>query len=81
VETIELNQGNIALKLFPNPTTQDVQVTLSETVSGTYEVYDLSGKKLMSGEVSSTFSIPSHTFYPGLYFLKIENHLFKFIKN
>ena len=81
VETIELNEENIELKLFPNPTNHDIQVTLSETVYGRYEVYDLSGKQLISGEISSAFSIPSHTFHPGIYYLKIENHTFKFIKH
>lgn len=81
VETIELNQESVELKLYPNPTSNDIQVTLSQTVHGVYEVLDVNGKQLDSGEISPSFTIPSQTFETGLYFLKIENHLFKFIKN
>jgi hypothetical protein len=81
VETIELNQESVELKLYPNPTSNDIQVTLSQAVHGVYEVLDVNGKQLDSGEISPAFTIPSQTFETGLYFLKIENHLFKFIKN
>lgn len=81
VETIELNQESVELKLFPNPTSHDIHVTLSQSLNGVYEVVDLNGKQLVSGEITSSFTIPSQTFDAGMYFLKIENHLFKFIKN
>jgi hypothetical protein len=54
---------------------------LSQSLNGVYEVVDLNGKQLFSGEITSSFTIPSQTFDAGMYFLKIENHLFKFIKN
>lgn len=81
VETIELNQESVELKLFPNPTSHDIHVTLSQSLNGVYEVVDLNGKQLVSGEITSSFTIPSQSFDAGMYFLKIENHLFKFIKN
>ena len=81
VETIELNQESVELKLFPNPTSHDIHVTLSQSLNGVYEVVDLNGKQLVSGEITSSFTIPSQSFDAGVYFLKIENHLFKFIKN
>lgn len=81
VETIELNQESVELKLFPNPTSHDIHVTLSQSLNGVYEVVDLNGKQLVSGEITSSFTIPSQSFDAGMYFLKIENHLFKFIKH
>ncbi len=80
VETIELNQMMIELILYPNPTSNDLHVSLSEQVSGDYFVSDLMGKRMLTGELESNFTIESSTWNQGVYFLNIGQHSFKFIK-
>ncbi|MFM6934585.1 MAG: T9SS type A sorting domain-containing protein [Flavobacteriales bacterium] len=77
----EITQQAIQLKLYPNPTNLDLNVELSQEMNGIYEVLDINGKKIFDGELQSSFTIPMQMFEHGMYFLKIENHLFKFVKN
>lgn len=80
VETIELNQSLVELKLYPNPTSSDLHVSLSEQVSGDYFVSDLMGKRILTGELESNFTIETATWNQGIYFLNIGQHSFKFVK-
>lgn len=80
VETIALNETFVELKLFPNPTSNDLHVTLSEQVNGAYEVTDVMGKCLLKGELASNFTIQTANWNAGIYFLNIGEHSFKFIK-
>jgi hypothetical protein len=80
VETIELNQSTVELSMYPNPTTSDLHVSLSEQVSGDYTVSDLMGKRMFKGELESNFTIETTTWNQGVYFLNIGQHSFKFIK-
>ena len=80
VETIELNQSFVQLKLYPNPTNNDLHVSLSEQVSGNYFVSDLMGKRMLTGELESNFTIETATWNQGIYFLNIGQHSFKFVK-
>jgi hypothetical protein len=80
VETIELNQSFVELTMYPNPTTSDLHVSLSEQVSGDYTVSDLMGKRMFKGELQSNFTIETSNWNQGIYFLNIGQHSFKFIK-
>ena len=80
VETIELNQTMVDLTLYPNPTSNNLHVSLSEQVSGDYFVSDLMGKRIFTGELESNFTIETATWNQGIYFLNIGQHSFKFIK-
>jgi hypothetical protein len=80
VETIELNQSTVELSMYPNPTTSDLHVSLSEQVSGYYTVSDLMGKHMFKGELESNFTIETTNWNQGVYFLNIGQHSFKFIK-
>jgi hypothetical protein len=80
VETIELNQSTVELSMYPNPTTSDLHVSLSEQVSGYYTVSDLMGKRMFKGELESNFTIETTNWNQGVYFLNIGQHSFKFIK-
>jgi hypothetical protein len=80
VETIELNQSTVELSMYPNPTTSDLHVSLSEQVSGCYTVSDLMGKRMFKGELESNFTIETTNWNQGVYFLNIGQHSFKFIK-
>jgi len=80
VETIELNQSFVELTMYPNPTSNELHVSLSEQVSGDYFVSDLMGKRLLTGKLESNFTIETSTWNQGIYFLNIGQHSFKFIK-
>ena len=80
VETIELNQSFVELTLYPNPTSNDLHVSLSGQVSGDYFVSDLMGKRMLTGELESNFTIETATWNQGVYFLNIGQHSFKFVK-
>jgi hypothetical protein len=80
VETIEINQSFVELTMYPNPTSNELHVSLSEQVSGDYSVSDLMGKRLLIGKLASNFTIETATWNQGIYFLNIGQHSFKFIK-
>jgi hypothetical protein len=80
VETIELNQTMVELTMYPNPTSNELHVSLSEQVSGAYTVCDLMGKCLLTGKIQSNFTIETASWNQGVYFLNIGQHSFKFIK-
>ena len=80
VETIELNQSFVELTMYPNPTSNELHVNLSEQVSGDYFVSDLMGKRLLTGKLESNFTIETAAWNQGVYFLNIGQHSFKFIK-
>lgn len=80
VETIELNQSFVELTMYPNPTSNELHVSLSEQVSGDYFVSDLMGKRLLTGQLESNFTIETAAWNQGIYFLNIGQHSFKFIK-
>lgn len=80
VETIELNQTMVELSFYPNPTTNNLFVSMSEQVSGDYSVCDLMGKCILKGTLEPHFTIETATWNQGVYFLNIGNHSFKFMK-
>jgi hypothetical protein len=80
VETIELDQTMVELTLYPNPTTNDLHVSMSEQLSGAYTVCDLTGKRMLIGKLESNFTIETASWHQGVYFLNIGQHSFKFIK-
>jgi hypothetical protein len=80
VETIEMNQSFVELTMYPNPTSNELHVNLSEQVSGDYFVSDLMGKRLLTGKLESNFTIETAAWNQGVYFLNIGQHSFKFIK-
>ena len=81
----ELVKGKGALSMGPNPATDQVYIGGLKQ-SGTYMVTDLSGKKLLSGNVSETNNrIDINRLNNGLYILYVysngETHSFKVLKN
>ncbi len=81
---------NISLTAFPNPTTENLTLQISDFINEKlfYQLYDLQGKLLTSGQVTAkqtqinTSSLPSAT-----YFINVVNQenikvqSFKIIKN
>lgn len=77
------NESEISFKLFPIPTENELNVSLTEIADYNYAVYDILGKKVISGEMKNTneFSIDTSNLSSGSYLIKINNTIKKFIKN
>lgn len=77
------NESEISFKLFPIPTENELNVSLTEIADYNYAVYDIIGKKVISGEMKNTneFSINTSSLTTGSYLIKINNTIKKFIKN
>ena len=69
-----------SIKLFPNPSSNYIQVTgLRETKK--YVIFDAVGKKIKKGLVTENISINIEEFSKGIYFLKLgEVNTIRFIK-
>ena len=64
---------NISL-IFPNPTTNFIKVRLSEELSNPLiEIYDATGKKVLSKQIVSDESIDIEALTPAVYFYKIKD--------
>ena len=77
------NETEISFKLFPIPTENELNVSLTEIADYNYAIYDILGKKAISGEMKNTneFSINTSNLTSGSYLIKINNTIKKFIKN
>jgi hypothetical protein len=68
----DFNISNINLKLFPNPSSEFIQVSgLIENEN--YRIYNISGAEIKSGALSNNEQIDIRNFTNGLYFLKFDN--------
>ena len=72
----------LAFSLYPNPAKDVLHVSFKETTSTTYEVYDLVGKKAVSGTVNNATeaTIDIQQLQAGAYMLKMGNSTKKFVK-
>lgn len=68
--------------VFPNPTNNCINIQLDKTLIGSsYLIYDITGKKIMSGLINSeNMSVDIGNLSSGTYLLKIDKHTFKVIK-
>lgn len=69
-------------KMYPNPTTDDLNFVFEESLSKNYFIYDLLGREVMKGsfanEIQSKLSVSE--LQSGTYIIKIGNTTKKFIK-
>ncbi|ALJ06822.1 ubiquitin [Pseudalgibacter alginicilyticus] len=78
IANVELN--SIKLALFPNPSTEFIQL-LGLNASKHYSIHNVLGIKIYSGMLNSNQKINISNFSNGVYFLKLENeNTIKFIK-
>ncbi|NQY31471.1 MAG: T9SS type A sorting domain-containing protein [Flavobacteriaceae bacterium] len=77
----EVELSNKKINLFPNPTTNFIQISgLSKKEN--YKIYNILGVEIKKGEISNNEKIKIKNFSNDLYFLKLENgNTLKFIKN
>ncbi|MCR9288206.1 MAG: alpha-amylase family glycosyl hydrolase [Bacteroidetes bacterium] len=64
---------NIALSLFPNPVSEQLQVTLEQPENGVVEVFDSSGKYINQYPLSGgAVTVPTQQLPIGMYFIKVK---------
>lgn len=67
--------------IYPNPASSFVKIELPGSKKTSYEIYNLSGKHLTSGLINDEKSSIEISHFPkGLYFLHINNKVFKLLK-
>ncbi|MBC7861520.1 MAG: CotH kinase family protein [Bacteroidia bacterium] len=71
--------------IYPNPTESVINIKISEEMKGSFFfIFDLSGRKVMSGKVGNELSILNlEELSPGIYFFQMEKRagsIFKLIK-
>ena len=78
----ETEATTLSLVVFPNPTTDDVNVFMNESeLESEINVYDLNGKQVISTEVAGAVTkIPTSILPNGMYIVKSGERTAKFIK-
>ncbi len=78
---IENITGNIDWNIKPNPAKDYINLPYIFNKNTKYEVYDISGKKLLTGYHTNGNKINIERLQKGIYFIKIANYTKKFIKD
>jgi hypothetical protein len=69
------------LRVFPNPTRGELHVTRDALHVTDVEIFDVFGRKCNVSRVTSNENTMDFSYLPaGVYFIKIDGHVFKFIK-
>jgi hypothetical protein len=71
---IDAMERSQKISVYPNPTSGEITIDSSELNKFTYEIFSLTGKKLLEGQnqFSPTTKVDLSELSPGTYFLKIE---------
>jgi hypothetical protein len=71
-----------SVSIYPNPTTDNIVIKANSALLGNvYQVYNSTGKLILSGKIDSEFKMISLQEFPvGMYLLTLENNLNKSIK-
>lgn len=72
-----VNAGDADIFLYPNPSSESVQVTIDNRHAPSFliEIFDSNGKQIeMSQRTTNLFSLPTAQYDPGVYVLKITTH-------
>ena len=62
-----------AIKIYPNPATDQLFIETSLEGNFEIEIFDARGKKIFNQSANSNITIPINNFSKGIYFLKITN--------
>ena len=83
--TLSVDDNSLSnFSLYPNPSTNSVELSSTNTPISEISIYDLSGKLLLSKKYNSEININLNisNLAPGIYLLKINNKKsIKLIKN
>ena len=83
IEILQLNNETNLLTIFPNPAQDEISINISKDLLGKeITVFTSNGQKVFSTKMKSEQQKISTNNLPlGIYFLKIENQIKRFIKN
>jgi len=85
--SMEENNLDLQIKVYPNPTTQLLYVSHPELNSFGVQIVDLNGKQIYSGTISKDQPLDVSNYSQGIYMVTIENkentkkNTYKIIKN
>ena len=72
---------NASLRVFPNPTRGQLQITNYELREDTeYQIFSVVGQVVMQGQLGHEGQVDVSALASGIYFLKVNNQVIKFIK-
>lgn len=78
---LNLNQTGNQIKIFPNPTTENIGFRGLKSENPVVNIYSVTGQLMLSHALESSQDLVSVTgLQSGIYFVNIENHLIRFIK-
>ncbi|MFN3195270.1 MAG: T9SS type A sorting domain-containing protein [Chlorobiota bacterium] len=82
ISSVHTDDNSNNLTLYPNPASDFIYLKGIDykMLSENYEISDINGKELQSGKLESKNKISIESLSPGVYFLKIDNHIVKFVK-
>jgi len=70
------------IQIYPNPVSDFLTIEMDLKNNQTYQIHSMIGKTILSGTINSDNKIIDLSALPSnIYFLKIENKLFKFLKS
>lgn len=69
---VENNHFEESIKIYPNPTQEQLTIELLDNTQCTYEMFNFIGQKVQTGEFYQKTSINVNHLSPGLYHLKIN---------
>ena len=80
LDNLAVNDIENTFHIYPNPVKNSLIITHNFTENPEYKIYDLLGKKVQFGKLT-TQNIEVSTLNKGIYFIQIKNKTYKFIKN
>ena len=83
IEVTLLNSEGYTIDLFPDPVGNELKISVSnELVGKEFSIYDSSGRKILNQKTSfKAFTLDTSSFSSGIYFLKIDSEIKRFVKN
>ncbi|WP_417601982.1 T9SS type A sorting domain-containing protein [Owenweeksia hongkongensis] len=76
----ELSKASESVKLYPNPATDNITITLKDASGGTYKILDQGGKLLGSGSFENGEKLVLPNLADGLYIISIEGSNNTYVK-
>ena len=78
--SVSMYSNNILLSIYPNPTQGQLRITNYELGMGDYTIYNIIGQSIIQGKMQESAIINVESLANGMYFLKIDNKVMKFVK-
>ena len=72
------NISSTEISIYPNPARNSLKISSDEILN--YAIYDVNGKLRSTGKSKPDSTIKIESLEAGLYFFKVENKSFRFIK-